>query len=74
MSNKSGNFKGEINVSEMEGDKMNELEKRIEALEKQLASMQLTSCELDVINKELRKNALLIENLKLTLTSTKDKL
>lgn len=74
MSNKSGNFKGEINVGEMKGDKMNELVKRIEVLEKQLASMQLTSCELDVINKELRKNALLIENLKLTLTSTKDKL
>ncbi|KGA60331.1 hypothetical protein DR95_408 [Proteus vulgaris] len=51
-----------------------DLVKRIEVLEKQLASMQLTSCELDVINKELRKNALLIENLKLTLTSTKDKL
>ncbi len=51
-----------------------DLVKRIESLEKQLASMQLTSCELDVINKELRKNALLIENLKLTLTSTKDKI
>ncbi|MGV3170499.1 hypothetical protein ACEE45_09235 [Proteus vulgaris] len=51
-----------------------DLVKRIEALEKQLASMQLTSCELDVINKELRKNALLIESLKLTITSTKDKL
>ncbi|ENL7683229.1 hypothetical protein [Proteus mirabilis] len=35
MSNKSGNFKGEINISEMKGDKMNELEKRIEALENQ---------------------------------------
>lgn len=49
MSNQSGNFKGEINVSEMKGDKMNELVKRIEVLEKQLASMQLTICDLDNI-------------------------
>ncbi|WP_368871889.1 hypothetical protein [Proteus terrae] len=49
-------------------------EHQIAELQKQLASMQLTSCELDVINKELRKNALLIESLKLTITSTKDKL
>lgn len=36
MSNKSRDFKGEINVSEMKGDRMNELEKRIKALEKQI--------------------------------------
>ncbi|MEX9924352.1 hypothetical protein AB7X34_14005 [Proteus mirabilis] len=35
MSNKSGNFKGEINVSEMNDNKMGELEKRIEAMENQ---------------------------------------
>ncbi|MCT6518968.1 hypothetical protein GY03_16970 [Proteus vulgaris] len=32
MSNKSGNFKGEINVSEINDNKIGELEKRIEAM------------------------------------------
>lgn len=73
MSNQSGNFKGEINVSEMKGDKMNELEKRIEALEKQLADMQLTSCELEDIDNASKENAQLIESLKLAITSTKNK-
>ncbi|QNH66908.1 hypothetical protein H7F13_06650 [Proteus vulgaris] len=51
MSNKSGNFKGEINVGEMKGDRMNELEKRIESLEKQLADMQkATSCDLNILS------------------------
>ncbi|EMI1451142.1 hypothetical protein [Proteus mirabilis] len=50
-----------------------DLVKRIESLEKQLADMQITSCELEDIDKASKENAQLIESLKLAITSTKNK-
>ncbi|EMZ5055789.1 hypothetical protein ABDX07_003407 [Proteus mirabilis] len=47
---------------------------QIAELQKQLADMQLTSCELEDIDNASKENAQLIESLKLAITSTKNKI
>lgn len=77
MKNSNGNViaKGVMIKSELllSTPSIEDLVKRIESLEKQLADMQITSCELEDIDKASKENAQLIESLKLAITSTKNK-